>query len=163
MSTQELIDAIQSGDSVNIQSSFESAMASKIAEKIDVMRQQVAKNMFKESVEELDEDFKHYVKGKRAATRGKQESDNPYEKETKEHEDWNMGFKRQMSKTKPVQEEVEELDEVTYSAKKARAGEDIGKPGKEFEKIAADAAERYGSEERGKKVAGAILAKLRKK
>lgn len=107
MSTQELIDAIQSGDSVKIQSSFESAMASKIAEKIDVMRQQVAQNMFKES--------------------------------------------------------VEELDEVTYSAKKARAGEDIGKPGKEFEKITASAAERYGSEEAGKRVAGAILAKLRKK
>lgn len=163
MDTRELIDAIESGDSVKIQSSFESVMASKIAERLDNMRQEVARNMFKESVEELDEDFKHYVKGKRAAARGKPETANPYEKETKEHSDWNMGFKRQMSKTKPVQEENEELDEVTYSAKKARAGKDIGKPGKEFEKIAASAAERYGSEERGRKVAGAILAKLRKK
>ena len=50
-----------------------------------------------------------------------------------------------------------------YSAKKARAGKDIGKPGKAFAKIAKGAAERYGSEERGKKVAGAVLAKLRKK
>ena len=50
-----------------------------------------------------------------------------------------------------------------YSAKKARAGKDIGKPGKNFAKIAKGAAERYGSEERGKKVAGAVLAKLRKK
>ena len=49
-----------------------------------------------------------------------------------------------------------------YSAKDARAGKDIGKPGKAFAKIASGAAKRYGSEEKGKKVAGAILAKLRK-
>ena len=49
-----------------------------------------------------------------------------------------------------------------YSAKKARAGKDIGKPGKQFSKIAKSAAERYGSKERGEKVAGAVLAKLRK-
>lgn len=58
--------------------------------------------------------------------------------------------------------EKEQLDEVSYSAKKARAGEDIGKPGKQFAKIAKEAGKRYGSEERGKKVAGAVLAKLRK-
>ena len=51
---------------------------------------------------------------------------------------------------------------VSYSAKKARAGEDIGKPGKMFGKIAKEAGERYGSKERGEKVAGAVLAKLRK-
>ena len=57
-----------------------------------------------------------------------------------------------------------ELDEDSedYSAKKARAGKDIGEPGKMFSKIAKDAAERYGSNERGEKVAGAVLAKLRK-
>ena len=50
-----------------------------------------------------------------------------------------------------------------YSAKKARAGKDIGKPGKQFAQIAKGAAERYGSKERGEKVAGAVLAKMRKK
>jgi len=57
----------------------------------------------------------------------------------------------------------DDMDEATgdYSAKKARAGKDIGKPGKQFAKIAADAAKRYGSKERGEKVAGAVLAKLR--
>ena len=49
-----------------------------------------------------------------------------------------------------------------YSAKKARAGKDIGKPGKAFAKIAKSAGEKYGSKERGEKVAGAVLAKLRK-
>lgn len=64
---------------------------------------------------------------------------------------------------KPVKEESEKKDEKEeYSAKEARAGKDIGKPGKMFAKIAASAAERYGSEEKGKKVAGAVLAKLRK-
>jgi len=60
---------------------------------------------------------------------------------------------------KEVDESVEEAD---YSAKKARAGKDIGKPGKTFAKIAQSAGERYGSKERGEKVAGAVLAKLRK-
>lgn len=50
---------------------------------------------------------------------------------------------------------------VTYSAKKAAAGQDIGKPGKNFAKIAAKAGKKYGSSAAGKKVAGAILAKLR--
>jgi len=58
---------------------------------------------------------------------------------------------------------AESLEEakMDYSAKKARAGKDIGKPGKMFGKIAASAAKRYGSAEKGKKVAGAVLAKLR--
>ena len=60
-------------------------------------------------------------------------------------------------------EEKEIVAEASYSAKAAKAGKDIGKPGKQFSKIAASAAKRYGSEERGKKVAGAILAKLRAK
>ena len=51
----------------------------------------------------------------------------------------------------------------SYSATSAKAGKDIGKKGKIFGKIAREAGERYGSEERGKKVAGAILAKLRAK
>lgn len=54
------------------------------------------------------------------------------------------------------------LFEVTYSAKKAAAGEDIGKPGKEFKKIAAKAAAKYGSKAAGGRVAGAVLKKLRK-
>jgi hypothetical protein len=65
----------------------------------------------------------------------------------------------------PEEVEVEEemIDEKAgYSAKAARAGKDIGKPGKMFAKIATKAGERYGSKERGEKVAGAILAKLRK-
>jgi len=55
----------------------------------------------------------------------------------------------------------EELDEAGYSAKAGRAGKDLGKPGKNFAKIAKGAAERYGSKEAGERVAGAVLNKLR--
>ena len=48
-----------------------------------------------------------------------------------------------------------------YSAKKARAGKDIGKPGKNFAKIAKSAGKKYGSKKAGERVAGAILNKMR--
>ena len=51
----------------------------------------------------------------------------------------------------------------SYSAKEARKGKDIGKKGKMFSKIAKSAGKKYGSKEAGKKVAGAILKKLRGK
>jgi hypothetical protein len=66
-----------------------------------------------------------------------------------------VGIKRAMKE--------EQIDEAAYSAKAARAGKDIGKPGKQFSKIAKSAAKKYGSEERGKKVAGAILSRIRAK
>jgi len=62
---------------------------------------------------------------------------------------------------KNMKEEIEEVDEATLSAKAARHGEDIGKPGKMFGKIAASAAEKYGSKEAGRRVAGAVLKKMR--
>jgi hypothetical protein len=69
------------------------------------------------------------------------------------------------NKTEPMKKAAKEknIDEADYSAKKAAAGKDIGKPGKAFGTIAKDAAKRYGSKEKGEKVAGAVLAKLRAK
>ena len=60
-------------------------------------------------------------------------------------------------------EPVAERATGDYSAKKASAGKDIGKPGKMFSKIAKSAGKEYGSKERGEKVAGAVLKKLRAK
>lgn len=51
----------------------------------------------------------------------------------------------------------------SYSAKAARKGKDIGKPGKNFSKIAAKAGKKYGFKAAGKRVAGAVLAKQRAK
>jgi len=61
----------------------------------------------------------------------------------------------------PLTQILNERSTGDYSAVKAAAGKDIGKPGKNFDKIAAGAAKRYGSEEAGKRVAGAVLNKLR--
>jgi hypothetical protein len=70
---------------------------------------------------------------------------------------------KQQELTESAQPAVAEGSTGDYSAKKAVAGKDIGKPGKMFSKIAASAGKRYGSKERGEKVAGAVLAKLRAK
>lgn len=51
----------------------------------------------------------------------------------------------------------------SYSAKSARAGKDIGKRGKNFGKIEGEATKKYGSKAAGKRVAGAVLSKLRAK
>lgn len=44
-------------------------------------------------------------------------------------------------------------------AKQARAGKDIGKPGKKFAAVAANAAKRYGSKERGEAAAASAMWK----
>jgi hypothetical protein len=54
-------------------------------------------------------------------------------------------------------------EKADYSAKKAAAGKDIGKPGKMFSKIAKSAGKEYGSKAAGERVAGAVLNKLRAK
>lgn len=51
----------------------------------------------------------------------------------------------------------------SYSPKAAAAGKDIGKPGKNFSKIASSAAKEYGSAAAGRRVAGAVLNRLRNK
>ena len=71
-------------------------------------------------------------------------------------------MRRRTEYMRPRRGPEHETERTSYSPKRARAGEDIGKPGKMFGKIAKEAGERYGSEEKGKKVAGAVLAKLRK-
>ena len=68
------------------------------------------------------------------------------------------------NKTEPMKKAAKEktVDEGStgdYSAKKAAAGKDIGKPGKNFSKIAA----KSGGGEKGKRIAGAVLNKLRGK
>ena len=48
------------------------------------------------------------------------------------------------------------------AAKEARSGKDMGKKGKNFEKIAEKAGKEYGSKEAGERVAGAMFQKMRK-
>ena len=49
------------------------------------------------------------------------------------------------------------------AAKKAQAGKDMGKKGKEFDKIASKAAKKYGSKEAGERVAAAAMWKNMKR
>jgi hypothetical protein len=49
--------------------------------------------------------------------------------------------------------------EKSVIAKKAVAGKDIGKKGKLFDKIASEAAKKYGSTEKGKAIAAAAMFK----
>lgn len=46
-------------------------------------------------------------------------------------------------------------------AKRAVAGKDIGKPGKMFSRVVESAAEKYGSEEAGRRVAAAAMIRAR--
>lgn len=57
---------------------------------------------------------------------------------------------------------VKEVMSKSAAAKKARSGADMGKPGKNFSKIAKSAGKEYGSKEAGDRVAGAIFQKERK-
>ena len=52
MSTRDLIDAIESGNSSAIQQHFQDAIMSRVAERLDTMRIETAKNMFKSPVNE---------------------------------------------------------------------------------------------------------------
>jgi len=72
-----------------------------------------------------------------------------------------VAHKQLNEQVSPLTQVLNERATGDYSAVKAAAGKDIGKPGKNFDKIAAGAAKRYGSEEAGKRVAGAVLNKLR--
>ena len=74
-----------------------------------------------------------------------------------------MQTAEQVKATAPRSQLAESLDvaEAGYSAKAGRAGKDLGKPGKNFSKIAKSAGERYGSKAAGERVAGAVLNKLR--
>ena len=49
--------------------------------------------------------------------------------------------------------------EKTAVVKAAQAGKDIGKPGKNFDKVAQKASKKYGSKEKGEKVAAAVMWK----
>ena len=69
----------------------------------------------------------------------------------------------QSQKAEKAAEKEKGLDEATgdYSAKKGAAGKDLGKPGKNFAKIAKKA--EKGGAKSGEAVAGAVLKKLRAK
>ena len=90
----------------------------------------------------------------------------PAQQQAPTQEDNNMTFFYDLNKRLANLSQQQTLTEgavaeASYSAKAARAGKDIGKPGKQFAQIAKSAGERYGSKAAGERVAGAVLNKLR--
>lgn len=62
MSTRDLIDAIESGNSSAIQQHFQDAIMSRVAERLDTMRIETAKSMFKSPVNEnVDHEYLEQV------------------------------------------------------------------------------------------------------
>lgn len=55
MSTRDLIDAIQSGDSTKVDDAFNSVMVQKVSEKLDAMRDDLSQNMFRTQEVTADE------------------------------------------------------------------------------------------------------------
>ena len=147
----DLIDHIDSQEHLEAENVFNNVLQTKIDELLSAAKQEVASSMFStEECADCDEEMNEALKGGQhkidANKNGKIDA---------------QDFKMLRAK-KGMKEEVEQVDEASYSAKMARAGKDIGKPGKMFKKIAAKASRKYGKE-RGAKIAGAVLAKLRKK
>lgn len=54
MSTRDLINAIDTGDSMAIQTEFESLMAARVSDRLDVMQQTVAQSMFRNPAEAVE-------------------------------------------------------------------------------------------------------------
>ena len=77
--------------------------------------------------------------------------------------DGKYAVKPKTKKPEKVKESAPSADltkkEKSAVVKKAKAGKDIGKPGKGFEKVAKKAAKKYGSKEKGEKVAAAAMWK----
>ena len=77
--------------------------------------------------------------------------------------DGKYAVKPKTKKPEKVKESAPSADltkkEKSAVVKKAKAGKDIGKPGKGFEKVANKATKKYGSKEKGEKVAAAAMWK----
>jgi hypothetical protein len=78
----------------------------------------------------------------------------PKEKKEKKADKGAAKSKHEKGETKEEEKE-EHMDEARF-----KKGEDIGKPGAGFAKVAKAAEKEYGSKEAGQKVAGAILKKV---
>ena len=147
----DLIDRIDGGDNLGAEKLLNDILSTRVTEVLDAVKIEVASSMFNTEECAECEETNEALKG------GQHKIDANKNGKVDAHD-----FKLLRAKKKGMKEEVEQMDEASYSAKAAAAGKDIGKPGKMFSKIAAKASRKYGKE-RGAKIAGAVLAKLRKK
>lgn len=149
--TNDLFESIRKITSTEVQQLSEESQTLDEKKKMKMEKEEPEEKMEKEEGESMKE-----------ALVGKQAVLDKNKNNKLDKEDFKI-LRGEKAMKEEEEKEDESLDEASYSAKAARKGKDIGKPGKMFGKIAASAAKKYGSEERGKKVAGAVLAKLRAK
>jgi len=168
----DLIDRIDGGDNLGAEKLLNDILSTRVTEVLDAVKIEVASSMFnteecaecveeakkmKKEMEDNDEEAEDEDELDEALKGGQHKIDMNKNGKLDAHD-----FKMLRAKKKGMKEEVEQMDEASYSAKSAAAGKDIGKKGKMFGKIAKKASRKYGKE-RGAKIAGAVLAKLRKK
>lgn len=88
----------------------------------------------------------------------------PKEKKEKKADKGAAKSKHEKGETKEEEKEEHEADDKKKAKEideaRFKKGEDIGKPGAGFKKVAKAAEKEYGSKEAGQKVAGAILKKV---
>lgn len=139
----------------------------KDGDKKEPMKKAVADKK-KGAVKEASAKCNHSPKGEKCPVHGLKECGSMYEAEKKAKKDYDGDGKIESGKDEYLGSKIaaaknagkiKEGSTGDYSAKKAAAGKDIGKPGKNFSKIEKSA----GGGEKGKKIAGAVLAKLRAK
>jgi hypothetical protein len=92
--------------------------------------------------------------GEKKVLTAKQQQIDVHEPEKDELTAKDFEMLRAGKKAKPMKEE-EQVDEARF-----KKGEDVGKPGMNFAKIAKSAGKKYGSKEAGQRVAGAVLKKV---
>lgn len=77
MSTRDLIDAIDAGDSTKFETSFNDIMAAKVSDKLDTMRDDMAQSMFKgvpESEEDSDAETEINAEAEEVTTEAEEET-----------------------------------------------------------------------------------------
>lgn len=97
MTVRQLIDAIDSGKTLEIETAFETIMADKVATKLDGFRQEVAKNMFASQVEEAKEEDKEDDEDEKEKD-DEEDEDEDEKKEMKEGAYTNPGLEALLAK-----------------------------------------------------------------
>ncbi len=163
---ESFIGAITSNDKDSANAIFNNIILDKVAAKLEDFKVDIANKMFgfgeaKKIDDEQDDDDQDDEQN---------DDDDDQDDEQSDDDDQDVDDKDDKKKDKDVAitgktggKDSMEVDEAKYSAKAGAAGEDLGKPGKNFAKIANKAEKEYGSKEAGDRVAGAILAKIRAK
>lgn len=168
MNTQKIINCIIENDLIGAKKQINEELMLRIAEAIENRKMELAGEIFEDAVcescgcEEEEDLEEQQMANKDYDGDGKLESG--------KDEVWGSRLKAAAKagklKKKPVaMEEVEEVEEAMMKPKGARGMAQVKRLGRNyktggFAKIASKAAEKYGSAEAGKRVAGAVFQKM---